>query len=396
MTESTLPTTDIRDYSQLTQARVPLAEAGDAFAMRDASGKIPIILVPTQRNRVRNELVLTAVLIIVGGITLGFLVQQSALISLAVLVGLLMLILGVYRAFFVRIPEGSKALLTRGGQYVRTIGAGTHLLSPWYIVSHLVTEREIPFDVPVVNSPTKDNVRVNVDTLFTFRITDPYQFVYHISATDFDQVFQAVCQDTLRSFVRTVTSDQVMDLKRIDLGDILISLNEDFVPYGVEVMKTTVTFAQPPAEFMQSQEARQMAILQQKEQQERQALAIRRQRDHDELAHQQVLGQVERDKEALQIAFQKAEAHHRLVELEAATEALRMTRMEERFEQFPKATAWQMELAHLEVARALAGNARAILQVGQASDISQALLVRDILHQQSAENGASEPTPDIV
>ncbi|MCA9875203.1 MAG: hypothetical protein KC441_16145, partial [Anaerolineales bacterium] len=159
MTESTLSNsylTEHQGYSQLTQIRVPLAEAGEAFTMRDASGKIPIILVPAQPNRVRNELVLTALIIIFGGVALGLIFDRAVLISLALPIGLLLLVLGVYRAFIVRIPEGAKALLTRGGRYVRTVGAGTHLLAPWYVISHLVTEREIPFDVPVVNSPTKD------------------------------------------------------------------------------------------------------------------------------------------------------------------------------------------------------------------------------------------------
>jgi preprotein translocase subunit SecY len=34
-------------YTQLTQVRVPLDEAGEAFATRDASGRIPIVLIPS-------------------------------------------------------------------------------------------------------------------------------------------------------------------------------------------------------------------------------------------------------------------------------------------------------------------------------------------------------------
>jgi len=367
------------NFSQLTQIRVPLEDAAMAFTSRDEEGMLPIILIPTQLLRIRNELVITAVAILAGGILLGILLRQPALITLAFLIGPLVLLLGIYRAFIVRIPEGTKALLTRGGRYIRTLSPGMYILPPWIIVSHLVTQREIPFDVPIVEAPTNDNVRANVDTLFTFHIYDPYQFVFNISASDFDQVLQAVCQDTLRAFIRTISSDHVMDLKDANVNHVLEPLNTDMAPYGVEIRKVKVTFAQPPAEFLRSQEARQLAILQQAEQEEAQALAIRRQKDADALAFQRIIAEVERDKEVLRVSLQKAEMRQRVEKLEAETEELRLARKEERIKKYPAAWAWEREMARLEVARSLAGNTRAMLQIGEAGDITRAFLVRDIL-----------------
>ena len=191
------------DYSQLTQTRVPLDDAADAFATKDASGRIPIVVIPQQLNRIRNELVGLALLVLIGGIVLGIWLNNAAtIISVSVVLAAVLLILGIYRSFMVRIPEGVNGLLVKGGRYTKTIGSGTHVIPPRILVSHLVTRREIPFDVPAVEMPTQDNVRVNVDILTTFSITDPYKFVYSISADDFDQVLQATCQDSLRSMVR--------------------------------------------------------------------------------------------------------------------------------------------------------------------------------------------------
>ncbi len=367
------------DYSQLTQARVPLEEASLAFSTRDEDGKLPIILVPTQLLRVRNELLIAAAVIFVSGLFLGRLFNMSNLVILAYIISPIVLLLGLLPAFLVRVPEGTKALLTRGGRYLRTVNPGLHFLPPWIIVSHLVTQREIPFDVPIVGAPTKDNVRATVDTLFTIRIRDPYQFVFNISAIDFDQVLQAICQDTLRAFVRTITSYEVMDLKNANVGHLLELLNSDMDSYGVEMRKIEITFAQPPAEFMRSQETRQLAVLQQEEQKEMQALAIRRQIDADALAFQQVAAQLEREKEMLQLALQKAAIRRQVEELEAETEEFRLARMNERMSQYPEAWVWEKELVRLEVARALAGNTRAMLQLGEASDITRAFLVRDVL-----------------
>lgn len=163
---------------------------------------------------------------------------------------------------------------------------------------------------------------------------------------------QAVCQDTLRAFIRTITSNQVMDLKDATVNHILEPLNVDMGSYGVKVMKIKVIFAQPPASFMRSQEARQLAILQQAEQEEAQALAIRRQKDTDALAFQQVLAEVERDKEILRLTLQKAEMRRRVEETEAETEEFRLARKEEHITKFPQAWAWERELMQLEVARA--------------------------------------------
>ncbi len=216
------PISDVPEYTQLTQVRVPLDQAATAFTTRDANGRIPIVIVPEQLNRIRNEVALAAVLVLTFGILGGLWLNNVTLIMLSIPVSFLLLLLGVYRSFIVRIPEGVSGLLMRGGRYVKTISAGTHFVPPWILVSHLVTRREIPFDVPIVQAPTKDNVRANIDTLMTFRIVDPYQFVYNISAGDFDQVFQAVCQDSLRLVVRNYEAIQVIDLTRKDLTEVVV------------------------------------------------------------------------------------------------------------------------------------------------------------------------------
>ena len=387
MIDETFAPDTTNDYTQLTQARIPIDEAADAFSTRDQYGRIPIILVPKRLNRIRNDLVLFALALFGAAVALLYFVGDIALVSLAVVLGIILLILGIYRSFIVRIPEGSNALLIRGGRYIRTISSGTQIVPPWILVSHLITTREIPFDVPVVNVPTNDNVRANVDTLITFRINDPYKFVYNISASDFDQVFQASCQDGLRAMMRNIDSEQVVDLKKEDLKEMLAALSTAVEPYGVTVTNINVTYAQPPVEFMQSLEARQLAILQQEEQKEKQALAIRRLNDEEELARQKVIAHIERERESLQIKYQEAEAKKQIVNLEAEAEALRLQKLEERLKNYPSAAEYDIGTLKLEIARALSGNTRAMLQVGSADDIIKAFVMRDILQDVPSQGG---------
>ena len=243
-------------------------------------------------------------------------------------------------------------MLARAGKYKKTIGSGSHIVPPWIMVTHLVSQREIPFDAPLVQALTKDNVRANVDTLFTFSINDPYNFVYSISAFDFDQVFQAACQDALRTMIRQINAAQVADLKKQDMSELIEVLNKELEDYGVSIAKISITFAQPPADFMHSQEARQLAVFIQEEQREQQNLA------------------------ELRLKFEQALDQQRVI-ANAENEALRMARLQERLVNNPLAAKYQVEMARLEVARALAGNTRALLQIGDPNEMVGLFMMRD-------------------
>jgi hypothetical protein len=48
-------------FQQLTQSRVPLEDAGLAFSVPDANGRLPIVVLPDQPFRIRNEFVIAGV-----------------------------------------------------------------------------------------------------------------------------------------------------------------------------------------------------------------------------------------------------------------------------------------------------------------------------------------------
>ncbi len=379
------------DYTQLSQIRVPLEQAGDVFAQKDANGRTPVVLVPINPNRIQNTPVIAGLIVLVAGFIAGSLLDQWAWPSLGSVLGVGLVVFGIYRSFLVRVPEGTTALLTRAGRYVRTLEAGTQIVPPWFAVSHLVTRREIPYDVPAVDALTKDNVRATVDTLITFTISDPYRFVYSITADDFDEILLAACLDAIRGGVRRLSSDKIADLTRQETTDLRQALNADVEPYGVAIKKINVTDARPPEEFLRSQESRQLAVFQRAEQAERQALAQRLQTDAEALARQKAIAEVEREREGLQAQVQQAETRKRIAELEAETEELRLSTLEERLQKYPQAAAYEMQRAQLEIARALAGNTRAMLQIGAADDILRAYVMREFLQQ---EPGLGDSPPE--
>ena len=53
-------------YQQLTQLSVPLDDADAAFSTPDAAGRLPIVILPDQPLRIRNELVIGGILAILA------------------------------------------------------------------------------------------------------------------------------------------------------------------------------------------------------------------------------------------------------------------------------------------------------------------------------------------
>ena len=363
---------------QLVQVRVRLDQATNAFAQPDERGRTPIVVVPITPSRVQPDLLLIGMAAIGIGILVAYLLGRLDLAPWAIIAGLILIVMAVRRAFTIPVPEGTTALLTHGGRHVGTREGGMHVVSPRIAVSHLVTRREIPYDAPVFETPTRDNARASLDTLLTFTITDPYRFVYNITADDFDQVLQATCQDALRSMVRQVTLDRVMDVGQTETDVVRDALNAMTKDYGVCVTRVVVTAARPPLDFLRSEEARLLSVVQRAEQAERQTLEQRRQADAELLARQQVVARIEREGEEIRLQIQQAEARLRVVELETNAETQRLERLEEALRSHPLAAAHELDRSRLEVARALAGNARAVVQLGSPDDIARALMVRDI------------------
>jgi len=373
------------EETRLTQETVSLDDAAAVFMNRDASGRIPIIIVPRRPNRIVNSLVANAALVLAAGVAGGLALGNGGVVAAAVVIGTALLFLGVFRAFMVRIPEGSVALLTRGGRYVGTISAGLHILLPWVLVSHLVTRREIPYEIPPVEAPTEETVRVRIDALLTFTITDAYRFVYRISADDFDHVLRAAAQDVLRSLVRRLSVEGVMGISQEQAETVRAALEEEVARFGTAVTRVNITFARPPDAFLQTQEARNLAVLQRAEQTERQALALRRLADEEALALNRLVARLQRELAEVEGRSRQAAARRELVEAEASAESLRLDRLADRLERFPEAASFDIRRLRLDVARSLAGNTRAVVQLGEVGDVARTVLMRDTLRESLQE-----------
>ncbi len=356
------------NYSpQLTQVRVPVSEAADAFAIPDAFGRFPIVVLTGERSRIRNEFVAAGVALGAIGLLLDIqIAARSGLIAL----GIAAIVFGVIQSFIVRIPEGAQALTLRRGRFDKVIPAGVHMMPPWIGVTHVVTKRDIPFIASASLVPTADGLRVDLDVLITFAIEGAEKFVFAISAPDFDLVCQATAQDALRRLAREVTSEDVLDLAGGESDALRKAIGGALAEYGVEVHKVVVVTVRPPADYMASLEARRLAEVQQAEQSQRHALKLLRQSDRNELARRHL------------------EQRRELLEIEAANESMRLELLETRISAYPRGARWDYDTQRMDVAKTLASNDRALLSFGDAANLTDALIMAD-----RDDNSTEEPPP---
>ncbi len=355
---------------QLTQVRVPLADAADAFAVPDESGRFPIVILTGARSRIRNEFLAAGA----GLLLIALIFDVSVAARAAILTGgAALLVLAVFRSFIVRVPEGAQALALRRGRFDRIIPAGSHILPPWIAITHVVTKREIPFVASASQVPTVDGVRIDMDVLVTFVIEAAERFTFAISTPDFDLVLAAATQDALRQFARGVKSQDVLDSAGAASESLRESIGSEMTDYGIEIHKVVVVAVRPPLDYMASLEARRLAEVQLAELEQAHVLERRRQTDRIDLMRH------------------RAEEQRKLVELEAGNEEVRLQLLEARISAYPTGARWDFDTQRMDVAKALAGNDRAFLAVGDPATLTDALLVAD--HRDAPSKPTENATP---
>jgi len=363
---------------QLGQERVPLHEASAVFETPDENGRTPIVVIPTRPLRLRLDLLGAAAgLLVLGILIIGF-GGTFLLALLAFVAAVALAVLGGLSAFMVRVPEGTTALLVQGGRHRGTLGPGSHIVMPWVAVSHIVTRRQIPFELPRAEALTSDNVRARIDLLVTFVIADPGRFVYAIAAPDFDLVLQAAGYDAVRGIFRTLTWTGVLEMGH-DHSEALRARIEDHVrPFGVEIAHLSITYARPHEALLASEEARQLAIAQRAEAAEEHALAERRLQDEQALERVRLEAELERQQQRLQAEAAQAEMRQRVSQIESETLAARLQRLDEILAEFPRAAEWDWQSEQLGVVRALAANTRAVVQLGHLTDVARTVLATEV------------------
>lgn len=363
-------------HVQITEAAATPFDAGEVIERRDPYGRVPVLVRIRRQPPIKMEWILIAIALGASGVLLPlFFALRAVIIVLAILA----VVVGFLSRIFIRIPPGTVGLVMRAGRHERVLDNGVHRVNPTLVLTHVVSTRELAFDVPVNEVRSKDGVGVSVDLMLTLQVTDATKFAYSITTGDLDQLVHAATQDAVRTMVRGVPALGTLDLGSTEADVLRDTIDAKLEPYGIDARAVAFTRVSLPVELMASLEARRLAAVQLDEQAQAYELDKRRIADH-----------------AMLVAQEAAE-RRTAVENEAQAEALRLARLEERLGANPAAARYDLELARLRVAESLAGNTRAVVSMG-GTDLATSLLVaREVAGERTAEppaagsNGAAAP-----
>ena len=137
----------------------------------------------------------------------------------------------------VNIPNGVFTLQTTFGKHAGIMEPGYHLCFCRYKrIKVMISKNTIRYKCPIVNVPTKDDVRVSLDVGINFHIgrsqetyeDDCKKFVYNFGPNRLEELLQEECEEGIRDFIKKIKVSRVRDVKTELTTALMQELNEKF------------------------------------------------------------------------------------------------------------------------------------------------------------------------
>ena len=160
--------------------------------------------------------------------------------STVVLLFLLVLIVIAVIACVKIIPQSENWLIERLGRYNRTLGAGLHLIIPFFESVRykvLVQETQLPPDP--INAITHDNVSIKVDLAILYRIIDAPRTMYRIKNLELG--IKTIINGTVRSVIGKTDLDGVQSNRRHIADEIENELQQVTDEWGIKLTRVEIT-----------------------------------------------------------------------------------------------------------------------------------------------------------
>jgi regulator of protease activity HflC (stomatin/prohibitin superfamily) len=144
-------------------------------------------------------------------------------------------------------------VLERFGRFIKTLEPGLNFKIP--VVDFVSYHHSLKEQVLAIDSQTaitKDNVKIKIDGVLYFKITDPYKASYEVSQPI--RALSLLAQTSMRGEIGRIDLDRTF-LERENLNaQIKASLNEASVKWGIECMRYEIKDIKPPEEIKRSME----------------------------------------------------------------------------------------------------------------------------------------------
>jgi regulator of protease activity HflC (stomatin/prohibitin superfamily) len=178
--------------------------------------------------------------------------------SLLVFFALAVLVLIVIAKTAVVVPQQNAFVVERLGRYSGTLGAGFHILWPFFdVIRYRHSLKEAAFDIPAQVCITRDNVQVGVDGILYLKVLNAERASYGIS--DYLFAITQLAQTTLRSEIGKIDLDKTFEERTNINMAVVTELDKASEPWGVKVLRYEIKNITPPHDILAAMEKQMRA-----------------------------------------------------------------------------------------------------------------------------------------
>jgi regulator of protease activity HflC (stomatin/prohibitin superfamily) len=156
------------------------------------------------------------------------------------------------------VPQQSAYVVERLGRYSGTLGAGFHILWPFFdVIRYRHSLKEQAIDIPAQVCITRDNVQVGVDGILYLKVLNPERASYGIS--DYVFAISQLAQTTLRSEIGKIDLDRTFEERSNINAQLVAELDKASEAWGVKVLRYEIKNITPPHDVLAAMEKQMRA-----------------------------------------------------------------------------------------------------------------------------------------
>ncbi len=175
-----------------------------------------------------------------------------------IIIGLVILALIVIVKNIIIISQANAIVVERFGRYYKTWHTGIHFKIPFIEkISKKISLMEQVSDFPPQPVITKDNVKMQIDTVVFYQITDCKLFTYGVINPI--SAIENLTATTLRNIIGELELDNTLTSRDIINTKMRAILDEATVPWGIKVTRVELKNIIPPKEIQDAMEKQMKA-----------------------------------------------------------------------------------------------------------------------------------------
>jgi len=156
------------------------------------------------------------------------------------------------------VPQQSAFVVERLGKFSGTLGAGFHILVPFFdVIRYKHSLKEQAIDIPPQVCITRDNVQVSVDGVLYLKVMNAERASYGIG----DYIFgiTQLAQTTLRSELGKIELDRTFEERTNINTQVVSELDKASDAWGIKVMRYEIKNITPPHDVLAAMEKQMRA-----------------------------------------------------------------------------------------------------------------------------------------